>query len=304
MDYRSSPRDEHGDRHDRDRGRDSRSPTPQSRYTASPPPSRRRRPSSRSPPRNGSYRSDSRSPSRVGRSPSRGRGRTESRSPLRGSTKIVVEKLSKNINEEHLQEIFGRYGPIRDLDLPMSRQYGTNRGTAYILYINEADAETAIAHMHEAQLDGNIINVSIVLPRRKFSPSPPVASRGANIDPRVPAPASFRGSGRGGGGMGGGGGRGGRNARGSPRHGRPTRDNLDTYRPRSYSPSRSPPRRNRSRSRSFDSRSPSPPRRRGGRRDDYDNVHPDRRRSPSYDSYRDRSLSRSPRSPNRSRGYR
>ncbi|KAI0162046.1 RNA-binding domain-containing protein [Xylariaceae sp. FL1272] len=313
MDYRSSPRDERSDRrvrHDRDRDHyDSRSPTPQSRYTASPPPSRRRRPSSRSPPRNGSYRSDSRSLSRGpsrgrSRSPNRGRGRTESRSPLRGSTKIVVEKLSKNINEDHLHEIFGRYGPIRDLDLPMSRQFGTNRGTAYILYIHEADAEAAIAHMHEAQLDGNIINVSIVLPRRKFSPSPPVASRGANIDPRVPAPTSFRGSGRGGGGMGGG--RGGRNARASPRHGRPSRENLDTYRPRSYSPSRSPPRRHRSRSRSFDSRSPSPPRRRGGRRDDYDNVHPDRRRSPSYDNYRDRdrSLSRSPRSPSRSRGYR
>lgn len=35
---------------------------------------------------------------------------------------IVVEKLSKTINEEHLREIFGRYGTIRDLDLPISRQ--------------------------------------------------------------------------------------------------------------------------------------------------------------------------------------
>jgi RNA-binding protein with serine-rich domain 1 len=42
----------------------------------------------------------------------------------------------------------------------------TNRGTAYILYVHEADAEAAIAHMHEAQLDGAVINVSIVLPRR------------------------------------------------------------------------------------------------------------------------------------------
>ncbi|KAL9001743.1 MAG: hypothetical protein Q9188_005293 [Gyalolechia gomerana] len=30
----------------------------------------------------------------------------------------------------------------------------TNRGTAYILYSDVADAEAAIAHMHEAQLDG------------------------------------------------------------------------------------------------------------------------------------------------------
>ncbi|KAJ2906535.1 hypothetical protein MKZ38_001178 [Zalerion maritima] len=76
---------------------------------------------------------------------------------------IVVEKLTKNVDEDHLREIFGTYGPIRDLDLPMNRQFGTNRGTAYILFINEADAEAAIAHMHEAQIDGAIINVSIVL---------------------------------------------------------------------------------------------------------------------------------------------
>ncbi|KAI3321579.1 RNA-binding domain-containing protein [Xylariaceae sp. AK1471] len=289
MDYRSPSRD---DRHK------SRSPTPPSRYSASPSPPRRRY-STRSPPRaqadhNGSYRSESRSPSR---------GRSESRSPLRGSTKIVVEKLSKTINEDHLQEIFGRYGTIRDLDLPISRQFGTNRGTAYILYVNEADAEAAIAHMHEANLDGAIINVSIVLPRRKFDPSPPTASRGANIDPRNPAPGFRGGGGRSGGGMGGGGGGGrgfgfggARGGRSPPRHGRSGRDNFDTYRPRSYSRSRSPPsRRNRSRSESDGSRSRTPPRRRG-RRDSYDDRggYGERRRSPSYDSDRERSRSRSP----------
>ncbi|KAL8754407.1 MAG: hypothetical protein Q9199_004377, partial [Rusavskia elegans] len=61
----------------------------------------------------------------------------------------------------------------------------TNRGTAYILYTNTTDAEAAIAHMHEAQLDGAIIHVSIVLPRRKFSHSPPPVRRGG------PAPPPF-----------------------------------------------------------------------------------------------------------------
>ncbi|KAI1109506.1 hypothetical protein F5Y14DRAFT_432242 [Nemania sp. NC0429] len=195
----------------------------------------------------------------------------------------------------------------------MSRQSGTNRGVAYILYVNEADADAAIASMHEANVDGAIINVSIVLPRRKFNPSPPTASRGANIDPRNPGPGFRGGSGRGAGGMGGGGGGGGGGGRGfgfggprggnrsSPRPGRPGRDNFDTYRPRSYSRSRSPPRRNRSRSESYGSRSRTPPRRRGGRRDSYDDYsgHRERRRSASYDSDRGRSRSRTPEKPNR-----
>ena len=165
----------------------------------------------------------------------------------------------------------------------LTRTVGTNRGTAYILYAVEADADQAIAHMHEAQLDGAVISVSIVIPRRKFSPSPPLARRGANIDPRARM-----------------------DVRGPP----PTRRRSliqnynrgfpsDTYRPRSLSRSRSP-RAHRSHSRTYSSRSRSP-RRRGGRRDNV-NRNEARRRSSSYSSYStDRSLSRSRAKPGRER---
>lgn len=35
---------------------------------------------------------------------------------------IVVERLTKNVTEEHLREIFGQYGEIDDMDVPLSRQ--------------------------------------------------------------------------------------------------------------------------------------------------------------------------------------
>ncbi|KAJ4305408.1 hypothetical protein N0V90_000939 [Kalmusia sp. IMI 367209] len=94
------------------------------------------------------------------------------------SAKIVIEQLTKNVNEGHLREIFGTYGPIKDLKLPLNPVYNVNRGTAYILYEEIDDAERAIAKMHEAQLDGAKILVSIVLPRRRFSRSPPPIRRG------------------------------------------------------------------------------------------------------------------------------
>merc|ERR1712093_871538 len=145
---------------------------------------------SRSPRRNGRYRSESRSVSR-GRSPS----------PVR-STKVVIEKLTKNVNEAHLREIFGQYGQIRDLDMPMNRSFNTNRGTAYILYTSETDAEAAIAHMHESQIDGAVINVSIVLPflptvdpKETHTAQDPVRARALQdaialgLDPSLHAPA-------------------------------------------------------------------------------------------------------------------
>ncbi|KAL9109942.1 MAG: hypothetical protein Q9227_005465 [Pyrenula ochraceoflavens] len=89
---------------------------------------------------------------------------------------IVVEKLTKNVTEAHLREIFGNYGDIQSIDLPMNRQCTwkapdsiairlthpvmTNRGTAYIVYYTSTDAEQAISHMHEAQLDGTVINTA------------------------------------------------------------------------------------------------------------------------------------------------
>ncbi|KAJ5731043.1 uncharacterized protein N7483_005551 [Penicillium malachiteum] len=194
---------------------------------------------------------------------------------------IVVEKLTKNVTEAHLREIFGSFGDIEHLELPMNRAFMTNRGTAYIIYYDPADAEAAIAHMHEAQLDGAVLNVSIILPRRAFSRSPP--------------PAANRGNGRGRFGKG--------SFANSPprRHGRGARpaERHDTYRPQSRSRSRSP-----IRSRSY-SRQQSPPRR-GSTRDESPRQR--RRRSPSYSSYSSRSeRSRSPnrsRSPSRSRNRR
>jgi RNA-binding protein with serine-rich domain 1 len=162
----------------------------------------------------------------------------------------------------------------------------TNRGTAYIMYDHPSGSESAIAHMHEAQLDGSMITVSIVLPRRAFSRSPPPARGGRGPPPgrngplRGPPPGRFRSPPRRGG------------------FGGSRRDQEYPQRSR-YSRSPSPPRRRRS-SPAY-SRSParSPPRRRGAparsppRR---------RRRSPSYSSYSSYSRSRSrTRSPSRSR---
>lgn len=60
-----------------------------------------------------------RSPHRRDRSEDLSRSR--SRSPQR-SSKVVVERLTKNVREGHLREIFEVYGQLKDVDLPMNQQ--------------------------------------------------------------------------------------------------------------------------------------------------------------------------------------
>lgn len=290
--------------------RASRSPsrTPRRSISPRPSPSPERRSRSRTRTRSPAH-SRSRSRSYRARSISRGRDRSptppmprsskvsEHLAPLyimqqlTHSAQIVIEKLTKNVTPAHLNEIFSTYGAIADLDMPLNKSFNTNRGTAYVLYTTPEAAERAIAHMHEGQLDGAKIGVSIVLPRRRFSRSPPARRPPPN---RFGEPHRYRDMAVAAAGGRGGGGRGGRRRGG---------DDGDTYRPgpardgaprnRSYSPrSRSPSRRSPSRSRSRSlTRSP-PPRRRGGSPRGGGRGG-GRRRSPSYSSYGSRSRSRS-----------
>ncbi|KAF2115852.1 hypothetical protein BDV96DRAFT_687027 [Lophiotrema nucula] len=70
----------------------------------------------------------------------------------------TLVQLTKNVKEEHLREIFGKYGAIRDIKVPLHPIFQVNRGTAYILYEEINDADNAVAKMHEAQLDGTKIS--------------------------------------------------------------------------------------------------------------------------------------------------
>ncbi|KAI9596984.1 hypothetical protein BDF19DRAFT_339996, partial [Syncephalis fuscata] len=67
---------------------------------------------------------------------------------------INVNKLTINVTEDHLKEIFGAYGSIRTVELQRVERLNIHRGQAVIEYEKMADAEKAIEYMHGGQLDG------------------------------------------------------------------------------------------------------------------------------------------------------
>ncbi|RDX55516.1 hypothetical protein K466DRAFT_458367, partial [Polyporus arcularius HHB13444] len=85
---------------------------------------------------------------------------------------VVVTNLTRNVAESHLKTIFGFYGEIVKIDLPLFGKSGQNRGKAALEYIDASSAQKAVSHMNGGQVDGNIVKVELSdLPVRSRSRS-------------------------------------------------------------------------------------------------------------------------------------
>lgn len=59
--------------------------------------------------------------------------------------KVQVAKLTRNVNSEHLQEIFGLYGKVASAEVMMDPTVELSKGVAYVQFEAQADAEKAVA---------------------------------------------------------------------------------------------------------------------------------------------------------------
>lgn len=57
--------------------------------------------------------------------------------------KLHVSGLSRNVTAEHLREIFGTFGGLRDVELAMDRRVGLSRGFGYVEFEHRREAEGA-----------------------------------------------------------------------------------------------------------------------------------------------------------------
>ncbi|KAL6201896.1 hypothetical protein ACLB2K_025608 [Fragaria x ananassa] len=128
--------------------------------------------SSRSP----SPRSSKRSPgARRGRSPppsKRASPPPRKASPAHESLVLHIDKLTRNVNEGHLKEIFGNYGEVVNVELAMDHSVNLPKGFGYVEFKMRADAEKALLHMDGGQIDGNVVQAKFTLSQRQKSPPP------------------------------------------------------------------------------------------------------------------------------------
>jgi len=104
-------------------------------------------------------------------------------------TNILCRKFELQTTQEDLQQAFAQYGGVERVNIVTDRDSGQPRGFAFVEMTERRDAETAIAQLNGAEMNGRALNVNEARPK--------------------PAGGSGGGAGRGRGGSGGGGGRGG-----------------------------------------------------------------------------------------------
>lgn len=82
--------------------------------------------------------------------------------------KLFVRNLDWNLSEEQVHQFFAQFGDIASVKLPLDK-FGRKRGFGFVEYVNEADAERALAEANEKTIapSDRIINVSMAEQRER-----------------------------------------------------------------------------------------------------------------------------------------
>mmetsp|Transcript_15790 Transcript_15790/g.26657 ORF Transcript_15790/g.26657 Transcript_15790/m.26657 type:complete len:86 (-) Transcript_15790:260-517(-) len=82
-------------------------------------------------------------------------------------TTVFVGNLDFSIDEAMLREIFGEFGEITNVNLPMDRETNRPRGFCFIDFKDRSAVEAAISKMDGSELAGRNIKVHEAQPRRR-----------------------------------------------------------------------------------------------------------------------------------------
>ena len=80
-------------------------------------------------------------------------------------TNIFVGNLSFQTTQDDLVAAFSQYGNVERVNIVTDRDTGQSRGFAFVEMSERRDAETAIAQLNGAELNGRVMNVNEARPK-------------------------------------------------------------------------------------------------------------------------------------------
>ena len=79
----------------------------------------------------------------------------ENKAPEAETSRLHVGHLTRNVQAEHIHEVFSTYGTVKHVELAMDKAVNLPRGFAYVEFSKRSEAEEAQKLMDGGQLDGN-----------------------------------------------------------------------------------------------------------------------------------------------------
>lgn len=78
--------------------------------------------------------------------------------------KLYVGNLSFGVDDEKLKEAFAVYGEIEEANVLKDKFSGRSKGFGFVTFVNDADADKAIAEMNDKEFEGRNLKVNEARP--------------------------------------------------------------------------------------------------------------------------------------------
>ena len=95
------------------------------------------------------------------------------------TSRLHVGHLTRNVQQEHIQEIFSTFGTVLHVELAMDKAVNLPRGFAYVEFSKRSEAEEAQRLMDGGQLDGNQLRHDLPAMLFTFHITPAVSASAA-----------------------------------------------------------------------------------------------------------------------------
>jgi RNA recognition motif-containing protein len=80
---------------------------------------------------------------------------------------IYVGNLAFQATEDDIREVFGEYGSVKRISLPIDRETGRKRGFAFVDLSTDAEEDAAISELDGAEWLGRALKVNKAKPKEQ-----------------------------------------------------------------------------------------------------------------------------------------
>lgn len=83
------------------------------------------------------------------------------------ANKLFVGNIDWNTTEDELQALFSQHGETEEVVIVKDKFSGRSKGFGFVTFVNEEDAQKAVAELNEHEVNGRKLTVNEARPPRE-----------------------------------------------------------------------------------------------------------------------------------------